>query len=208
MKRSAILLAGVLAGCSSMQSSRTLAPGKTQVGVSATRIAPNSDVGEPLYLGELRVAHGVSETFEIGGRLDRTPGAGDTYSGIGVYPKWQLSRSETSWVSFAVPLSVAWRDTSLHMIEGGTFEAFPTLFAGTMVGKDVEAVFAPRIAIAKAYSGGDPAYGFGATLGLRFGDPATGSALQPELGVFHATDPGGGEGATFVTIGIGVTAGD
>jgi hypothetical protein len=207
MNRAVFLIAAVMAGCSTMQSARTLAPGKTQVGVGMTLIDVSGQNSDSQFVGELRVAHGASDGVELGARIARTPGGGAAYSAVGVGAKFQLSHSATSSVALELPIALGWVDMSLHMRQSQTFEAFPTLYLGASLAKDVEGVFASRIGI--AFDGDTSRYGYGASLGLRFGDQASGSALHPEVGMFHATDGGYGEsGVTFLTIGISVTAGD
>ncbi|MBA3461599.1 MAG: hypothetical protein H0T46_16675 [Deltaproteobacteria bacterium] len=198
-----------LAGCTTMQSSRVLDPGKTQLGVGVTRITLNED-DEPIYAGEVRVARGVSDTFELGAHLVRTPGMGEAFSSLGIDPKFQVSRSATSAVSVAIPFSVAWTDEGFHDLATGTIQLFPTLYAGVDLSKNVELVFSPRAGIAKlSKEGSDPIYGIGAAIGLHIGDAATSSALHPEFSILNiGSVEDSGDSETFVMIGIGVTAGD
>lgn len=206
MSRVAIVVA--LAGCTSTQSARVLAPGKTQLAVGVARVTISEDDDGVLYTGQLRVAHGVSETAEIAAEVGRTPGAGETYTSFAVAPKFQISRSPTSAVSLAIPVSLAWGERGLDDVGGGTFAVLPTLYAGFDLSKDAELVIAPSLGVGKTVDEPGALYALGLSLGIRMGDASTLSGFQPSLGFLRLSSSEGRDSITFLMLGLGVAVGD
>jgi hypothetical protein len=203
--------AGTLTACMSAQSARVLAPGKTQVAAGVTRLTATEADDDVIYLGELRVAHGVSDTTEVAAEVSRTPGVTEAYTSVAFAPKFQLSRTATSAVSLGLPLSLSWAERGISEVEGGTIGVFPTLYAGFDVSKEAELLIIPRFGIAKPM--GDDAegvaYGLGLGVGLRLGDSVTHSAIEPTLGFLQVrSSEGNGDSVTFLMLGLAVTAGD
>lgn len=205
MKRLALAIA--LAGCTTMQSARVLAPGKTQVsaGVARSRVPEYG----ALWLGEVRVAHGVTDGFELGAHVSRTPGSGETISALGIDPKVRLGEWPKARISAALPVSLAW-DEKDSDVGSPTLLVLPALFLGYDMSPETELVFAPRgglVRTTSADTASSTLYAIGATLALHIGDRATGAGVHPELGVLMY---GGGGVSTDViaTIGLSVTAGN
>lgn len=207
MKSAAIIVAVLFAGCSTLQSPRVLAPGKTRVSAGVSRVKPQNQQ-EAGWLGEVAVAHGVSSGAEIGVQISRTPGVAEAFTAVSVVPKLELSDTPTSAVSIAFPIGLSWSEEGLHG-EDGAFHLLPTLCMGMDMSPQVEAMFTPRALVAKSSeSNAGTLYGFGGAIGLRIGDKATQSALQPELGLMVIKSTSGDGSETIVTIGLSVSAGD
>ncbi len=204
MRFALVIVCGLTACSSSLQSARVLSRGKTAVTVGASRSSLDGRE-QKVYLGSLQVRHGVSDSAEIGVHLDRTPGGGETTSVLGIDPKFMLSSTATSAISLVLPVSLGWNE-QYSDFKNPAFIAAPTLLLGVDVSSEVELVLAPRIGLARG-TGDGSLYGFGGSLGLHIGKRG-GAAIHPELGFVSLRESGSEGSATVLTIGVGISAGD
>jgi len=202
----------LLVGCaSSYQSARTLAPGKTQVTAALSRTELFSegefDEGVSVWGGDIQVRQGVVEKFDLGLRLSRTPGAEETLSQLSFEPKYQITADTSSTtVSVALPIGVGWAETGDDW-EDGTVLLVPTVFVGIDLSPTTELVFAPKMfALFPDAKTEDSEVEFGASVGVRFFDASRTWAIQPEVSYLRFSEDG--ESISFLTFGIGVSAGN
>jgi hypothetical protein len=202
----------LLVGCaSSYQSARTLAPGKTQVTAALSRTEMFSEVefdeGISVWGGDIQVRQGVVEQFDLGVRLARTPGAEETLSQLSIEPKYQITPGTSSTtVSVALPVGVGWAETGDDW-EDGTVLLIPTVFVGIDLSPTAELVIAPKVfALFPDAKTEDSEVELGGSVGVRFYDASKTWAIQPEISFLRFSEEG--EGISFLTFGIGVSAGN
>ena len=207
MIRAAVVL---VAGCAqSYQSARVVAPGKTQItgALSRTESISEDDDDGAIYSGDVQVRQGVSDRFDLGLRLVRTPGAGEVLSQLGVDPKVQITAPDsTTTLTVALPISVAWAEEGDEWGEG-VLVLTPTVFVGIDLSPAAELVMAPKVFVFLPDGKTDDSeVEVGGSIGVRFSDASKTWAIQPELGLLHISE--GDDGASFLTFGLGVSAGN
>ncbi|HUQ08426.1 MAG TPA: hypothetical protein VM261_38310 [Kofleriaceae bacterium] len=197
----AALLAGACA--TSHQSARVLAPGKTQVTTALARTsATEGGLDEGIWTGDLQVHGGVAPGFELGGRLVRTPGGGNTGSIASIEGRFQVVPER---VSIALPVGVVWQE-ELDDFEGGNFFLTPTVFVGTDVSPTMELIAAPKLFVFIPDDGDDDTeVEIGGSVGLRITNEARTWAVHPELGIIQFSE---GTDATWITFGLGISVGN
>jgi hypothetical protein len=201
---SMLLALGAGACATSHQSARVLAPGKTQVTTALARTSSSDEVGEGLWNGDLQVHGGVAPGVELGGRLVRTPGGGNTLSGASLEGRFQVVPER---VAIAVPVGFVWQE-EFDDFEGGAYTLTPTVFVGADVSPTLEVVAAPKLFVFIPDEGdGDTEVEWGGSVGLRVTNEARTWALHPELGLAHFSEDDG-SGETFLTFGLGVSVGN
>ena len=106
----------------SYQSARVLAPGKTQVTAGLARTS-STEAGfdEGLWAGDLQAHTGVADKVEIGGRLVRTPGYGNTGSYAAIEGRFQVVPDR---VSVALPVGIIWAE-EMDDFETGAYLVTP-----------------------------------------------------------------------------------
>ena len=209
-----LILFAVLAGCSATyQSARVLDPGKTQVTLGVTRAegsSQNADADGHIYIGDLQVRRGIASQVEAGFRLTRMPNAGmsseTNVSSAALDLKYQVTpRNARTAVSIALPLG-AWFAEDGITFDRQAWLVSPTLLVGTALAPTTELVFGPKLTVILPDSNSaDTQTAYGASIGLRFTDPARTWALHPEISVVHYSTA---SDATLYTFGLAVSAGD
>ncbi|HEY5934362.1 MAG TPA: hypothetical protein VIU61_07005 [Kofleriaceae bacterium] len=212
MTRVVIFLLPLALGCaSSYQSARVLAPGKTQVtaAVSRTDIFSEDELGDGVtaWGGDVQVRQGVVDRFDFGVRLSRTPGALETLSQFSLEPKVQITGPEASTtLSVALPIGVGWAENGDDW-EDGTVIITPTVFVGVELSPSAELVIAPKVfAFFPDAKTEDSEIEFGGSIGVRFHDASRTWAIQPEVSFLRFAEEG--ESISFLTFGVGVSAGN
>ena len=202
----------LLVGCaSSYQSARVLAPGKTQVtaALSRTDIFSDDELGDGVtaWGGDVQVRQGVVDRFDLGVRLSRTPGALETLSQLAVEPKVQITDPNASTtLSVALPIGVGWAENGDDW-EDGTVLITPTVFIGVDLSPSAELVIGPKVfAIFPDAKTEDSEIEFGGSIGVRFHDASRTWAVHPEVSFLRFAEDG--ESITFLTFGVGVSAGN
>ncbi|HEU0034108.1 MAG TPA: hypothetical protein VFQ53_25950 [Kofleriaceae bacterium] len=208
-----VLLTSVaIVGCaSSYQSAHVLAPGKTQVSAAVTRIEQIAEDGDTadedgIYVGDVRVAHGIADKVDANVRLTRAPGSGDTVSMMSAEARFELTAPEApAALSIGLPIGILWAEEDELELDYGGLVVMPTLYAGYQVSPGVELVAAPKLFITIPDEG-DTQLDFGGSLGVRISDLAQTWHVQPELGLAHFSDEG--DSATFLLFGLSIGAGN
>lgn len=206
-----VVAAGALGACTVAQSARVLAPGKTQVSVGANRTTASADEGDDvLWSGQVMVRRGLADKVDVGVILDRTPGSGEATSRLAVEPKVQLTAPGGNvTVSLALGAGVIWADgmTSDGLdAELGGYMLSPTAYLGFELAPGAELVAAPRLHFVFPDGEDDHGTAYGASIGVRFTDPARTWAVHPELTYMTIDDTFVDE--SFLTLGVSVSAGD
>jgi hypothetical protein len=204
-----VVAAGALGACTAAQSARVLAPGKTQVSVGANRVTATDEDGV-LWSGQVMVRRGLADKVDVGVILDRTPGSGEATSMLAVEPKVQLTAPGGNvTVSLALGAGVIWADgmTSDGLdAELGGYMLSPTAFLGFELAPGAELVAAPRLHFVFPDGEDDHGTAYGASIGVRFTDPARTWAVHPEVTYMTIEDTFVDE--SFLTLGVSVSAGD
>lgn len=220
------LLAVALTGCAAAaQSAHTVAPGKFEVTVAGERnsYSDQDDDDPAIYSGQVMVRTGVADNADVGLSVTRTPGTNANMWGVAVDPKFRFTkRMAQTTISLGMPITVFFGDqpatssSNMDLGEGG-FDyggvlAAPTLYVGHMVSQTKELLIAPRLYLIKPgdgiYPDTDLRMYVGGSIGVRLWDSHYHWAVTPELGFtrFHGED--GRDGATLVTLGLGLTVGN
>lgn len=211
MIRAAAVAAVALAACVPGQSARTLAPGRTAltVGVAHTIASVAQDDEEPQWSGAVMLRRGITRRFDVGLVAARTPGTGDSRSTFAVDPKVQLT-PPTSRVtaSLGLALGMLVHDDGERRALGPQLDlalARPSVFLGVDATPTLEITLAGHAWFGNSNDHGDESFtAYNLTGGLRVTDTARTWAIHAELGWLTVAD----EDADFLTIGLGVTAGD
>jgi hypothetical protein len=195
------LLPVTLIGCvSSYQSAKVLAPGQTQITGALTRSAPDDQLDEGLYTGDIQVRHGLSDKVDGGVRYGIASEFGSIHS-LSVDAKIELVPDH---VSVSLPVGVIISDEERDFEYGGFFIA-PTVLLGAEMSKNVALVAAPRLIIAfPDEDDGFPSDSttlYGASVGVRFSADLERWAIHPEVGLLSGDDLDG----TLISAGVGVS---
>lgn len=200
----ALLALATSACATSYQSARTLDAGTLEVTVGGGRhqLFDEGVGADTVWAGDLQVRYGVLDRLELGARVMRTPGVGEAASYLQLDPKLAIVRQPTWNVSASVPVGGGWGEPSAGAFDNGRLVISPTLFVGHALTTQLELVASPKLFVVQGK--GDPVLDYGASLGLRFGDPGRAWAIHPEVGFVRLTD--GPENDTLFTVGIGIAA--
>lgn len=202
--------AALLAACAQMQSARLLRPGHTAVSAGLSRVSlDDNSQNVPTYFGEVRVAHGFSDTVEVGALVGRSAGNDQNGSAFGLAPRFRLRESSTSAISLSIPAMALWQENGAQF-HGGELAVCPTVYVGFQLAPETELVLSPRAGV--LFRPGDDTtstlFLVGGAIGLSLGSPG-GATLHPEIGVM-VDQPTSTAAPTelALTFGLGVTAGD
>ncbi len=193
-----------LGACTTAQSARPLAPGKTQVSVALTgnRLVGTED-SDLLWTGQVMVRRGLSSNADLGVSLTRVPGSTDALSLALVDSKVRLTpeASETT-ISASLGGGLIWADRGFDF-DLGAFVLTPALYLGLRLSPTAEAVLSPRLYVLLPQDDNDEREAnLGGTVGIRFTNPARTWALHPELGLVRFA------GEATLSLGLSISAGD
>ena len=213
------------AGCANAyQSARPLPRGKTQITVGVSRadaVGPEltREFGrETWWLGDVHVRTGFGRSVDVGMRITRTAGRGDSSAGnrslLGIDLKWSPSdEAAKTTIAFGLPIGTVWLEgTSVTDSDRLAYVVSPTVFVGLQLSSTTEIVIAPKLfVISPDIEGRNTEIELGASFGIRLTDAARTWAVHPEIGFLRVSSlPVGlsGESDSLVMLGLGIAVGN
>lgn len=200
-----VVVGALLVACTATQSARTVTPGVTELSVGLGRISQfEQDVGEGAWTGHVALRRGIADGFDLGLRVEHTPGAGGN-GALGLDPRIRVASRGLATLGLGAPVGVLWVEGEELKLDGVV--AAPAVYLSLDMSPTTELVVNVRYGI--GYVRRDDITetyvtrtGSGGSLGVRVVAPDRSWTVLPELGLLRTNDS-----ATFLTLGVTLAVG-